>query len=125
MYTTINGWTKESMKAQVRARMTAKSVTNNPRACAYRSEVNGERTACAIGCFIPNDRYTPELEGILPLPESECVSYPKWFELTKGIKFPLDSLGLRAMQVIHDRSKQANPADEVCDWIDANVEDGK
>jgi hypothetical protein len=123
MYRTINGWTKESMKAQIRAKMTTKSMAETGNGgCLYRSTVNGVPTACAVGCFIPDKDYTPSLEGNLP--GFQYVGCD-WKESTKDIKFPLDSKGLLAMQCIHDGSKQANPADEVCDWVDANVEDGK
>ena len=120
---TINGWTKELMKAQIRSNMKAKSIGRNE-ICAYRSFYDGEPNACAIGCFIPDEHYTPALEG--EVPSILDMEFHRDFErLTKKVRLPLNSRALRFMQIVHDESLKDNPAEEVCAWIDANVEDGE
>lgn len=111
------------MKAQIRLNMKAKSTGQNER-CLYRSFYNGEPNACAVGCFIPDDQYTPTLEGKVPgiLDPGSNGAFKR---LTKKVRFPLKTDALKRMQNVHDRSSEANPAEEVCAWIDRNVEDGE
>lgn len=112
---TINGWTKELMKAQIRLNMRAKSVNGNG-ICQYRSTYNNKPTACAVGCFIPDSKYVPELENSI-------AGGFRFQTLTNTVRFPLEYSGLREMQIVHDESFKDNPAEEVCGWIDENVED--
>ena len=50
-YKTINGWTKDKMKAQVRAKNNGKRSLRRSGGCAYQV-TDGNR--CAAGCFIPD-----------------------------------------------------------------------
>lgn len=125
---TINGWTKELMKAQIRLNMRAKSVNggvNNGKRCLYRSTYNGEPNACAVGCFIPDEKYSGDLEGLVPSEPHKGGLLTGFQIATSEVAFPLEGGGLRAMQNVHDDSLKTNPAEEVCAWTDENVEDGK
>jgi hypothetical protein len=117
MHKTINGWTKETMKKQIRRNMRAKSIESETGTCLYRSTFEGKPNACAVGCFIPDDKYTPEMENLMPILSKKT----SWDELTTTILFPLNGEGLFEMQRIHDRSSLSNPAEEVCAWIDKHV----
>lgn len=120
---TINGWTKELMKAQIRLNMRGKSWDGED--CLYRSEINGLPTACAVGCFIPDEKYSVDLEGEVPSKPSKNGEIARFEIATSEVAFPLEGEGLKDMQIIHDSSHSGNPAEEVCAWIDKNVEDGE
>lgn len=62
--------------------------------CAYRGD-NGKR--CVVGIFIPNEKYSEELEGLTIDAEQVLRAIP--FTVTKQIKELLSTL-----QSIHDNS---------------------
>lgn len=120
---TINGWTKELMKAQIRLNMRAKSnryTESGQQVCLYRSQYKGKPTACSVGCFIPDELFLKE-HNAKACPDL-ITAIP---QLTK--RLPLQLLGLCDLQFAHDgfTGPGADCAEHVCKWIDENVEDGE
>ena len=124
-FKTINGWTKEKMKAQIRAKNTGvpsilRKSNDYPtdknqlfqEICAYRG-IGGN--CCAAGCFIPDEEYSPKLEGKSVIVLSATGLDFKW---------PLSREGMAEMQTVHDGYKgETDMRDVLCDWIDHRVED--
>jgi hypothetical protein len=112
----INGWTKEGMIAHINKEFKGKSVGVIRRheymndSCMYRGP-NG--TKCAVGMFIPDDKYSHDMETFSP--EAEPV---------KAISnlFPLTLEEMRQMQYIHDVSEPENTLSDIIGWIESNVE---
>lgn len=119
MFETINGWTKERMKEQIRLKNNGTKAlikSEESEKCVYRTE---DGNACAVGCFIPDEDYRPEMDRRTMLPTCLEKEFP---ELMK--KLPLEPLALEQMQSIHDRgSKVGDVRIRLCDWIDKNVID--
>lgn len=92
----INGWTKRSIKEHITARFKGKSLAllRPPTDCAYRGEAG---RACAVGVFIPDDLYTPEMEGTAV----EGI-FLKWPNIIQAMPLPLR--GLIRLQRFHDGS---------------------
>ena len=58
----LNGWTKESVIELVTREFKGKSIRcNNPKECRYRGEKSRK---CIAGCFIPDDKYNTNMEGL-------------------------------------------------------------
>jgi hypothetical protein len=111
-YRTINGWTKDRMKEHVMTEFKGKSmicVGSMEETCVYRGENN---TKCAVGMFIPDILYSPMLEKITIYNMQEF----------QGV-FPLDQMGLKAFQRIHDNSEPENTLHDLLSWINNCVED--
>lgn len=115
MYRTINGWTKERMKAQIRARNDGTAAMEDG-ACLYETTSGNH---CAVGCFIPAGH---DAMGALKSADALLAEFE---ELRDAV--PLDGPGLLQMQMEHDRSDNRAPGKDVrdvlCDWIDKNVVD--
>lgn len=58
---------------------TAQSVEQPAGGCRYRVETQGRVLKCAVGCLIPDESYTPDLEGV-------AVFYLGWNRATCKLK---------------------------------------
>lgn len=127
-----NGWTKQKMKDQIKLKNNGSKAFASS-ICCYRTP---DGNACAAGCFIPDELYSGSFEGIstdgffnLKRLEDKIDISPEDLDRAKEIakKFPLDVLGMQAMQRVHDDFKSAafpgeNPRnlhDELFQFIDA------
>lgn len=92
----INGWTKESVMAQVKKYNNGTKATSdiNPEICVYQNK-SGNR--CAIGCFIPDGH--PALGSKKPA-NMLIFDYPN---LKYYMPFDTED-GLRKFQKAHDRA---------------------
>jgi hypothetical protein len=114
MYKTINGWTKEKMIEQIiKKNNGTQSFDIEDDYCMYRSNGN----ACAVGCFIPDELYSKDMEG------KTCGAiffrYP-----TLGSKMPLKGTVMRELQDEHDYClRDENVRDRMISWINKNVQD--
>lgn len=116
-YSTINGWTKEKMKAQIRAKNNGTRCYDSEQdSCVYEMP-NGNH--CAVGCFIPQGH-----EGMTIIGGSDNLLY-NYQSLT--LLMPLKPRALRELQKVHDSCQDGKYArdvrDVLCEWIDANVVD--
>ena len=120
IHKTINGWTKEKMKAQIRAKNDGSKsgsyeIGFGDFACKYRGD---NSNACAVGCFILDEDYKSEFEG---------HSLQGLLEYEEFAQMPLDYFGLKEMQNEHDSAikmpPDGNMRDLLCNWIDNNVLD--
>jgi hypothetical protein len=121
MYKLINGWTKETVMAQVKkyndGTKSVRPISNKSTSrviCLYENK-DGNR--CAIGCFIPDKH--PALKQVLP---AYCIAeeYPGLREL-----MPFDMGVLNSFQRIHDRADQTHNGDvygAVQEFLDTRVE---
>lgn len=116
---TINGWTKEKMKAQIRLKNNGTRAHDGD-SCKYMTP-DGNR--CAVGCFIPDDQFS---EGLL-----ESTDVTDLLIRYKHLKeyMPLEDRGLTFMQGEHDSGYDVAEAtglhERLCAWIDQNVEDSE
>jgi hypothetical protein len=117
MYKTINGWTKEKMKEQIRKKNNGSRAWEEGKigymsGCRYRTPDNNH---CAVGCFIPENHEALQYVG-----DSNWLlnHYP-------GLEFdmPLNKEALFTMQQIHDEAIGVNVQEILCKWIDQNVVD--
>lgn len=112
MYKTINGWTKQQMKEQIRLKNNG-TQSKSDNGCVYRTE---DGNSCAAGCFISDK-------------DIEFVKYQTStvFGLPEFIvrKFPLPLMAMRQFQQAHDGGHYYNMdmRDILCNWIDTNVEE--
>ncbi len=114
MFKAINGWTKERMKSQVGLKNNG-TRSMKQELCAYRGANNN---ACAIGCFIPDERYN----RVMDTENMDAYSLFRAFpEL--GQFMPLGSDGMMSLQRAHDDCNVTDLRGVLCDWIDKNVED--
>lgn len=112
-YQTKNGWTKESMIAHIKAEFKGKSVSDtNTEECLYRGP-NGVK--CAVGMFIPDDRYSPDMENKSAEGLLERHDYVTQF-------LPLNLRRMDDLQCVHDRSHPDNTLKDMLQWIEDNVE---
>lgn len=124
----INGFTKQKMIDTINEKMLDHGSWNpgvhpdgvsGPGFCAYRSP-NGNK--CAVGVFIPDDLYVPEMEG-------RGVRHISFTDFYPGIEkcMPLELDGLYEMQQRHDvsatQTPTLDPRPALIEWINANVED--
>jgi len=112
----INGWTKKRMIKTVQDKMLDERAVNEKGACLYRGP-NG--TKCAVGIFIPDDKYKSILETNSP-------GYTTWstefLELGLDKVLPLEAQAISQMQEVHDSfSTDENVKSNVIDWIEQNV----
>lgn len=95
MYSPINGWTKAEIVAQIKAAVPrngcAQPGTTN---CAYR---NARGKACAVGAFVPDDVYHPDMDYNTPLVSHVLETFPG---LLSYMPLPTDALS--RMQHLHD-----------------------
>lgn len=113
-FQTINGWTKEKMKAQIRAKNNGK-VASNGKLCLYETP---DGNHCAVGCFIP--------EGHQAMNATESVEWLLGYHEDLLKHMPLIKDGMYKLQVEHDKYT-STPTEDVrkvlCKWIDENVID--
>lgn len=112
-YKTINGWTKDKMKAQVRAKNNGHRSTKAG-GCAYES-TDGNR--CAAGCFIPDGHAALGYGDFIDM---LIARYP---ELANYMPLEFNH-DMYKFQLAHDTASDEEDVREVlCEWIDKNVED--
>lgn len=115
-YQTINGFTKDSMKAAIKAGNKGEvAAENNPlRRCSYLTQ---DGNKCAVGCFIPDGHAgQSSTQGVYELLDTHQ-------DLRAFM--PLSDKGLASMQIVHDHHPHYGDVREVLySWIDKNVEDG-
>ncbi len=117
-FATINGWTVDRMIERVRARNDGtRAMTPGSGVCLYRVGGHPGGNACALGCFIPDELYTDDLEGNGP---TELVGFlPELAGL-----LPLGADGLELMQEAHDNHfSDEDMRDFLAGWIRDNVTD--
>lgn len=86
----INGWTRESVMRQIKARnMGHPAYCDEGAQCMYRAPDGNQ---CLVGCFIPDNLYEEDFEG-----EHAGVIYDKMPEV-----MPLVRPMLKAFQRFHD-----------------------
>lgn len=120
MYTTQNGWTKERMKQHLLTNMldhrSQDYTSTNAPGCAYRA---ADGNKCGVGCFIPESKYTAEMEG------NNAIHVIDNFGLHQFM--PLDKFGMMQLQKQHDEwepnSASLDPRPDIIRWIDENVHD--
>lgn len=86
---------------------------NDPRSrCRYRGP-NGLK--CAIGCLIPDEKYSEELEGLaVPDPEFSAELSPQTEKLLKVAGLTKKQCGLASiLQALHDNIDPADWRDEL------------
>ncbi len=84
----------------------AKKADNS--SCVYRS-TNGDK--CAIGCLIPDDRYSPKLENNTALTLHTRIYTNGLSYLEQALGYSInakDAIFLRDLQRIHDQTVPAN-----------------
>src|SRR5271156_3153544 len=91
MYKLANGWTKETVMAQIKKYNNGTKATRESGSCTYLAK-DGNR--CAIGCFIPDGHKALLDDGSA----YHIVDYP---ELAKLMPFD-DRCILQVFQEIHD-----------------------
>lgn len=112
-YQTRNGWTKESMLAHVKAEFKGKSTKGrNSEVCLYRGP-NGKK--CAVGMFIPDEKYSPSMENKSALGLSNDHEYV-------DTTLPLSFHGMDSLQSVHDGSHPDSTLKQMLQWIEVNVE---
>jgi hypothetical protein len=120
MYQLINGWTKEKMKAQIRAKnngkrsMLPQDVPHSGNGCVYETS---DGNHCFAGCFIPEGHIGMHLIG------GASFLVAKYQDL--GAILPLSGREMQELQNVHDTWQQVpggislhEAADQ---WIDTNV----
>lgn len=107
------GWTKESMKAQIRAKNNGSKSTDGSLFCLYRT-LNSN--ACAAGCFIPDELYNPQMETTSI--DRVVISWPQVEQ-----HLPLEIEAMVQMQTVHDNHQNGDVRDVLADWIDNNCEE--
>src|ERR1700687_936792 len=115
MYKPINGWTKAKIVEQIKQRNDGYQSTNKDGGCMYRNNKESSGNACAIGCFIPDDRYEPSMEGrgIRVLLDE----FPSLFDY-----MPLPENALLELQKTHDKFAE-DTQKQMIEWVETNVQD--
>src|SRR5688572_9122307 len=87
----------DAVKAHLLAQGKRAAVSDLPgSSCAYRGQ-NG--TKCAVGCLIPDDEYSPEIEGLsVSSPQPEMSGLMEFLGFTREQREGI----LSNLQVIHD-----------------------
>lgn len=124
-YKTINGWTKEKMKAQIKKMNTGyASMVEGSGVCAYRGvDPSGQRNACAVGCFIPDEKYSALMDRGIGIVVTELFNqFPNIMS-----DMPLPEEALVSMQRVHDRIHPSSQTthDKLFSWIEDNVVDSE
>ena len=124
MFKTQNGWTKESMKEHVRNNFKDKSQNISGPGCLYRGP---EGKKCAVGLFIPDEFYIPELdraEGTL-LEGTEVQHILRAYPHLEGF-MPLEVKALTGFQTFHDNlsdsKTEIEQTESLLRWIETRVE---
>ena len=113
MYKAINGWTKSKIIEQIYKGNDGFRSSKNGY-CAYRGDKNN---ACAVGCFIPDEVYSDNMECL-----SATGLINNFTILVDRVPLPVD--GLEALQLVHDRNPGGTDVREALKtWINENVED--
>lgn len=114
-YKTLNGWNKKSIVDHFKLNFKGKafrSLVSGVNNCAYRGD---EGTKCAVGLFIPDELYSPTMEGHL------------YNDLIRRFSvehlMPLSRHGMESLQRVHDSSFTLTTFDQILGWIEENVED--
>ena len=119
---TINGWTKEKMKAQIMERNIGKASMIHGFGCAYQG---ADGNACAVGCFLPKDYNLEDFES----GNSGATDVLKLIERFPDLRnlMPLDVYDLKNLQVVHDSFADTpdDPRPALLKWIDENVTNGE
>jgi hypothetical protein len=120
MLQTINGWTKAKMIKHIKANFRGKSHVgegnDDSGRCLYRGP-NGAK--CAIGLFIPDDRYNPQMDDIDNASVRASVVIAT-YDLEEFM--PLDRMEMQRLQGVHDCSDEANTLRDMIKWVKENVE---
>jgi len=117
MYEPINGFTKQKMIDVINEKFTIKSEAGGK--CAYRGTDNAR---CAVGCFIPDDIYTPAMDDMSD--SSAWIMLQKYPQLQPLM--PLDSNAMGYFQKHHDdREPLPNQSfkDHMIMWVQNNVKE--
>ena len=97
----INGFTRESVMKQIRARNLGYPAYNSVGdQCMYRAHDGNQ---CLVGCFIPDNLYEQEFEG-----EPAKAIYDKMSE-----KMPIVRPMLQELQTFHDAYISENNSAEI------------
>lgn len=100
----LNGWTPETVRAHLAKEFKGKGMKereddHRPPICAYRGE-NG--TKCVAGCFLPDECYSPALEGLgigaLMRGSDDAAQWPQG--TSKAM--PFDIGDMQRWQAVHD-----------------------
>lgn len=115
MYKPINGWTKQSMIQHIKKEFKGKSINAPDGYCLYRGP---EGKKCAVGMFIPDEKYRPEMDG------SDLDNGYTVFQIHNICpnNMPLEGFGLQSLQAVHDRSNPSETLQDMLEWIEKNVE---
>lgn len=108
----VNNWTKQTMIDHIKTNFKGKSIDKSGE-CLYRGP-NGKK--CAVGMFMKDEDYKPKFEKV-------GVSGIGDFNNPPDFKFPLNIMGMRSLQQIHDNSRTHETLENILNWIERNVED--
>lgn len=100
------------------------SIDDEGEFCVYRNE-NGRM--CAAGPFIPNEKYTPKMEGESIFWKFERPSGDAYElnELFENVFVDIDIVFLSKLQYIHDNSNHSSDYTFFMGWIPAMINFGK
>lgn len=124
-YKCINGYTKETMIAKIKEKNNGRPAKTITGKCVYREGSN----ACAIGCFIPDELYNPQMDiscdyFIYDYKITGEVGVNALLKAYPDLKnyIPLSLEGLLKMQGVHDCSID-DTHENLIDFINNHVED--
>jgi len=117
MFNPINGWTKAKIIKHIEKNFKGKSVkkyettfSKNNEVCLYRGP---EGKKCAVGMFIDDEDYSPDME------ETNASKNIEKFSLEKDMPIPTE--WINEFQQVHDRSRACNTKKQLISWIKKNV----
>lgn len=73
--------------------------------CCYRTERDGRTLMCAVGCLIPDDKYSEEFEGLTVAPPADYMSPDRTavrIRMQQALPEGLDMEAARMWQQYHD-----------------------
>lgn len=112
MFECINGWTKEKMIEHIKKEFKGKSYKINQMNCMYRGP-DGKK--CAVGMFIPDDAYNPNMEG------KKAIFIEQYCPYNINSVMPLYLYQMAQLQIVHDHSNELNTLKDMLNWIERNV----
>lgn len=113
IYQPINGWTKQKMIDYIEANFKGKSINSNGKTCLYRGP---EGRKCAIGLFIPDEKYFESMDTE-DLRASDLIKlYPDLHD-----SMPLAGSALNQLQNAHDYSNKSETLGNIIQWITNDV----
>lgn len=120
-YKTQNGWTKEKMIEHIQTNFKGKSfrlksssmAEEASQLCAYRG-IDG--TKCAVGMFIPDEKYRVEME------DKTIIALQRDFA-SIDVHMPLETEGMFQLQMVHDCSRDVKCLTDMLEWVNKCVED--